>query len=151
MDKSKILSYLQQDRTDAGILVIRLVIGLSMAFLHGYGKITGGPELWARIGGSMENLGISFTPVFWGFMAAVAEFFASLAIVLGILFRPAAAMLIITMFVAAVNHLSLPADNPRSGLSGASHALEFMAVYVGLFLTGAGRYKLSALWRRGEM
>jgi putative oxidoreductase len=125
---------------DIGLLIIRLVIGLSMAVFHGYGKITGGPAVWAGIGSNMSNLGITFTPAMWGFMAASAEFFGSILLILGVLFRPAAALLAFTMFVAALRHLNLPVDNPATGWKGASHAIELLAVYGALFFTGPGRY-----------
>ena len=149
MGFSQTISCINKDRVDLGLFVIRMVIGLFMAFLHGYGKLTGGPELWGQIGGSMSMLGITFAPVVWGFLAMSAEFFASLAIALGVFFRPAAAMLVFTMFIAAMHHLTLPADNPASGINGASHALELMAIFIGLFLTGPGRYRLALLWQRG--
>lgn len=141
-------SFFHRYYTDLGLLILRLGIGLSMLLFHGWGKISGGPERWEGIGGQMANLGIDVFPVFWGFMAAFSEFFCSAFLVLGIFFRPAAFLLIGTMFVASIRHLSLPAGEPGSGFSGASHALEFLTVYVALFLIGPGRYKLAALWRR---
>jgi putative oxidoreductase len=127
---------------DVALLVIRLGIGLSMLVFHGWGKITGGPELWGKLGGSMENLGITFTPVVWGFLAAFAEAVCSALLVLGVLFRPAAFLLAGTMVVAAVNHLSRPAGDPGAGWSAASHALELLAIYIALFLAGPGKYRL---------
>lgn len=125
---------------DFGLLLLRLGIGASMFLFHGYAKMTGGPERWEMIGGNMEMLGITFAPVFWGFMAAFAESVGSILLVLGPLFRIAALMLAFNMFVAVLRHLSLPVDDPASGWSGASHALEYMTVYVALFFTGAGRF-----------
>lgn len=145
----RIFSLAPIDR-DAALFVLRLGIGLSMLLFHGYGKILGGPERWTSLGGNMANLGITFAPVFWGFMAAVAEFFGSLLIVLGILFRPATALLGFTMFVAVIRHLSLPADASSAGWPGAAHALEILAVCVCLFLAGPGRFTLAGLVRRGD-
>lgn len=127
---------------DFGLLVIRVVIGFTLAAFHGWGKISGGPERWESIGGAMGNLGIHFAPIFWGFMAGFAEFAASILIMAGVFFRPALALLIITMLVAVARHLSLPADASNAGWSGASHALELLTVYVGLWLTGPGRWRL---------
>jgi putative oxidoreductase len=129
--------------------VIRALIGVSLLAFHGWGKITGGPETWERVGASMSNLGISFAPVFWGFMAAFAEAVCSTLLILGVFFRPAAALLAFTMLVAVIRHLSIPAGEPGAGWSGASHALELLAVYVGLLLTGAGRYALMGRSRPG--
>ena len=125
---------------DIGLLVVRLGIGIIMAVFHGYGKLAAGPSLWAGIGSHMSNLGITFAPVMWGFMAGMTEFFCSILLVLGVLFRPAALFLAFTMFVAALRHLNLPFDNPMSGWKGASHALELLVVYLALFFTGPGRY-----------
>jgi len=127
---------------DLGLLVVRLGIGTIMLSLHGWSKIQAGPEFWSGLGTAMGDLGIHFAPTFWGFMAAFAEFGCSILIVVGVLFRFATAMLALTMFVAAVHHLGLPADHDASGWSGASHAVELFCVYAGLLLTGAGKYTL---------
>jgi len=67
---------------DIGMLTLRLGSGLIFIFIHGLGKITGGPEHWAKIGGSMSNIGINFLPEFWGFMAAFSEFFVPMFIII---------------------------------------------------------------------
>ena len=46
---------------DVGLLVLRLGIGTSMLVFHGYGKLSGGPEKWEKIGfveieGHMEDM-----------------------------------------------------------------------------------------------
>ncbi len=129
-------------RRDIGLFVLRLVIGLSMLVFHGWGKLQGGPERWEGLGGQMANLGIRFAPVFWGFMAMFAEVVCSALLVLGVLFRPSAAMLAFTMLVAVIRHLSLPEDASGAGWKGASHALELLGVYVALLLTGPGRIRV---------
>lgn len=148
MMKLKPGSFSHECCKDIGLLVLRLGIGLIMMILHGYGKITGGTDGWERMGGQMQNLGINFLPTFWGFMAAFSEFFCSTLLILGVLFRPAAALLVATMFVAAMRHLSLPADSQGAGFGGASHALELLTVYLALFFTGPGKYSLATLWGR---
>ncbi|UCE01565.1 MAG: DoxX family protein [Candidatus Latescibacterota bacterium] len=135
---------------DVGLLLLRIGIGASMMIFHGYGKITAGPERWHSLGAQMQNLGISFAPTFWGFMAAASEFFGSLLIVMGLFFRPATALLAITMLVAATRHLNLPEGEPGAGWRGASHALELLAVYVALFLIGPGRYAIGVRWKRDD-
>jgi putative oxidoreductase len=132
--------------TDFGLLILRLGVGASMAIFHGWGKISGGPELWARVGGSMGAFGLGFLPEVWGFLAAFAEFGCSILLVLGVLTRPAAILLGFTMFVAVITHLGMPPESPRAGWSGASHALELLAVYVTIVLTGPGRFSLGRRW-----
>lgn len=122
---------------DCGLLVIRLGVGLMFFFVHGLPKIQAGPELWAKLGGAMGNLGISFAPAFWGFMAASAECFGGLFLAAGLLARPAAAAMAFTMLVAATMHLAA-----GDGLKGAAHAAELFFVLSGLVLAGAGRFSL---------
>lgn len=133
---------------DLGLLLLRLGVGVSMALFHGWGKISGGPERWEGVGSSMAKFGLDFAPVFWGFMASFAEFFAAIFIVLGVLFRPATAMLGFTMFVAATVHITGPAGEPSSGWKAGSHALELLAASLALLLTGPGRYTVLAVLRR---
>lgn len=127
---------------DLGLLLIRLGMGLSLFLFHGYAKISAGPETWQGIGSNMGNLGIHFTPVFWGFMAALSESVGAVCLVLGVFFRPAAFLVAMTMAVAATRHLSLPPDAAAAGWKGASHALEFLSVALGLLFAGPGRYAL---------
>ena len=137
-----------KSRTDLALLVLRIGFGLTMLLFHGWGKLTGGPETWERVGGVMQLLGISFAPTFWGFLAAIAETVCSLLLILGLATRPAAVMLMGTMVVAAWRHLSLSAGTDGAGVAGAAHALEFLVVYVTIFLAGPGEYSLDA--RRGS-
>ena len=134
---------------DLGLLILRLGIGFNVLILHGYGKLAGGPDLWAKIGGDMQHFGIHFAPAFWGFLAALAESLGSILVILGVFFRPAAAALAFNMFMASSHHLHLPAGAPNAGWSGASHALDLLAAYLVLLLTGPGRYSLVPNWRRG--
>jgi putative oxidoreductase len=138
----------QERWKDIGVLIVRVGIGFSMMTFHGYGKLIGGPERWESLGSQTQNLGVDFLPVFWGFMAMFSEFFCSILLIVGVLFRPATVLLAATMFVAAVRHLSLPAGTEGAGFPGASHALELLTIYAALFFTGPGRYSVAALWSK---
>ena len=132
---------------DIGLLILRLGVGLDYAILHGWGKISGGPERWARVGEAMGALGIEFGYTFWGFMAGFSEFFGGLLFALGLFFRPMCAFLAFTMFVATSNHLA-----SGDGWGGASHALKMIFVFTGMLFIGPGKYSLDA-WlarRRGQ-
>ena len=100
---------------DIALLVLRITFGATMLLFHGWGKITGGPETWERVGMAMQNLGISFMPTVWGFAAAFSETVGSILLAFGLLTRPAAALLASTMVVAAIRHLSLPAGSDGAG------------------------------------
>ena len=129
-----------ENAKDIGLLIIRLGIGASMLIFHGHAKLTGGPEVWAKIGMNMKILGIIFLPVFWGFMAALAESIGSVLIMLGIFFRPATALLAFTMLIAVLTHMNLTSWGVNPDWKGASHAIELLIIYIGLFLIGPGRF-----------
>ena len=120
-----------------GLLILRVGIGI-MFMLHGAPKLMGGPETWEQLGGSMENLGITFLPAFWGFMGGFAEFVGGLCLVLGIFWIPACFLLILTMIVAAIMHLS-----QGDGFARYSHAVESAILFISLIFIGAGQYRLS--------
>jgi putative oxidoreductase len=125
---------------NAGLLILRVGIGIAFIFTHGYAKITGGPELWEKIGGSMANVGITFVPVFWGFMAALSEFGGGILILLGLFTRPAAAFMAFTMLMAAIQHLSKLDPWAR-----VIYPTEMFSVFMALLFIGAGRYSLDHL------
>ena len=119
------------------LLILRVGFAFSVAYAHGYGKITSGPEKWEKLGGSMEDIGISFAPVFWGFMAAFAESIGVILIGLGFFTRLNSFLLAFTMFVAFYGHI-LGGD----GFGDASHAFDLMMVSIFFLITGAGKFSL---------
>lgn len=128
---------------DYGLLIIRLGVG-GIFMVHGWPKLTGGMEMWAGLGGAMGVFGIGFAPAFWGFMAAASEFVGGLLLALGLLARPAAFFLLLTMVVAAVMHIT-----GGDGFATFSHPLKLVFVFAGLLLTGPGKYSIDAGIARG--
>jgi putative oxidoreductase len=126
---------------DLGLLIARVGFGLGFIFFHGWDKLTGGPERWAQVGSAMQNLGIRFAPTFFGFMASFSESVGGVLIALGLFFRPAAALLCFTMFVATVFHLA-------SGQGTPAHAFKNAAVLLGFIFIGPGKYSLDEMLRR---
>jgi putative oxidoreductase len=125
---------------DAGLLFIRLGIGFGFIFVHGWGKISGGTELWSKIGGSMANLGITFAPVFWGFMASLAEFGGGIMLILGLFTRSTSAFMAFTMLVAFMQHTS-----KLDPWNKAVYPMEMFAVFMALIFLGAGKFSIDAL------
>lgn len=121
---------------DTGILILRIGIGI-MFLYHGAPKLIGGPEKWEKLGMAMNYVGIPVFPVFWGFMAAFSEFFGGIFIILGLFFRPACILLLITMSVASIMHLS-----KGDGLNVAAHAIEAGVLFLSLILIGPGKYSI---------
>jgi putative oxidoreductase len=122
-----------------GLLIIRLGIGI-MFILHGMPKLFGGPDKWEAVGSAMGVLGIDFFPAFWGFMAGFAETVGGLLLILGLAFMPAALLMAFTMFIAFLKHYT-----GGDGFIGYSHALEAMILFIGLAISGPGKYRLSKM------
>lgn len=119
-----------------GLLILRLGLGVMM-MVHGFPKLAGGPSGWENLGGSMKVVGISFLPMLWGFMAALAEGVGGLFLILGLFFRPANMLLLCTMIIAALVHFG-----KGDGLDGAGHAIELGFVFLGLIFIGPGKYSI---------
>lgn len=116
-----------------GLLILRVSVGLIFMW-HGFPKMFGGVEKWEKLGGAMSLIGIDFFPTFFGFMAAFAEFFGGLMLVLGLFTPVAAALLAFTMLIATIRH----------GLADGLHPFLAMWVFVSLIFSGAGCYSIDA-------
>ena len=125
-----------------GLLLLRVGIGLMFITIHGFPKISGGAQAWAGLGKTFNGLiGITFIPVFWGFMAAISEFVGGMCLVAGVLFRPACALISFTMLIAVIMNL-----RGGYGFSGGSQALELGVMCLSLILTGPGKFTLPRLF-----
>ncbi len=117
--------------TDVGLLVLRLGVGLSLAFAHGLGKI---PPSAGFIDGTAE-MGFPL-PVLFAWAAALSEFAGGLLLALGLATRPAALFVAGTMAVAFfVRH----GDDP---FADGEKAFLYLVVALALLVAGAGRYAL---------
>jgi len=121
---------------NTGLLLLRFGIGL-MFIIHGFPKLAGGPNGWTSLGGSMKVIGVDFLPVFWGFMAAVTETFGGFLLIVGLFYRPALILLVFTMVIATMVHLS-----KGDGLKGASQAIEMGILFFSLIFIGPGKYSV---------
>ena len=121
---------------NTGLLLLRIGLGVMM-MTHGLPKLNAGVERWEGVGSAMGNIGITFFPVFWGLMAALAETIGGFLFVIGLAFRPACLVMAFTMLIASINHIA-----GGDGLSGASHAIELGFVFFGLMFVGPGKYSV---------
>lgn len=123
--------------SDIGLLIIRIGLGI-MFIIHGFPKISGGPAMWERLGQAMGSIGITFFPVLWGLAATLSEFLGGFLLIFGFFFRPACGFLAFTMAIATIMLAS-----QKAGFSSVSHPGELFVVFLGLFLIGPGKYRLT--------
>ncbi|NSL89276.1 DoxX family protein [Chitinophaga sp. Mgbs1] len=98
-----------KENRQAGSLILRTGIGILFIVL-GILKLKGGMATWTFLGGTLKTIGITQWPAFWGFMAAITELLGGLALVTGLLIRPSALILLLTMIMATIYNISSGAD-----------------------------------------
>lgn len=121
---------------EIGLLILRVGLGIMM-MLHGYPKLFGGPEMWTQLGEVTQTFGIDFAPIFFGFMASIAEFFGGLFLALGLFFKPTLGLLTIVMAVAAYSHIAA-----GDGFTETSHSIELAIVFISLLFIGPGEMSI---------
>jgi putative oxidoreductase len=125
--------------TDAGwgALALRIPVGIIFA-AHGAQKLFGwfGGYGLEGTGQWMDSIGLA--PGYWmALLAGAAEFFGGLALIAGLLVRPAAASLAVAMLVAIFSvHIDKGLFVDKNGYE---YALALLAVAVALVFSGAGR------------
>lgn len=129
-----------------GALALRVPVGLILA-AHGAQKLFGWFGGYGLAGTAqwLESIGLA-PGLLMALLAGGAEFFGGLALMLGLLTRPAALVSAFTMLVAIVSvHLG-------NGLflanNGYEFALALLAATVALTFQGAGRLSLDGLLAR---
>lgn len=127
-------------RAGYGITLLRIITGLTFA-AHGSQKLFGwfGGYGLANTAQWMESIGIS-PGYLMATLAGSAEFFGGLALVIGLLVRPAAVSLLFAMLVAIVTvHWS---HGFFIGANGFEYALTLAVISATLIIEGAGRFSL---------
>jgi putative oxidoreductase len=130
--------------SDYAPLALRLMLGTTLLFSHGIPKLMEGPERWEGSGRAMANLGITFAPMFWGFMVGATEALAGLLFWLGLAVRPASLLMLFVMFVAALQNV-VNAGGLGGLAGGRAHPIDFAAGAVALLILGAGAYSLDRM------
>ena len=110
---------------------LRVVAGLLMAVLHGYGKFPPSEQL---IGG-VSNLGFP-APALFAWLATIAELVGGIFIAVGFLTRPAALMVFVTMFVAVFGRHATDPLNVKE------LAILYMFISLIFLARGAGRWSI---------
>ncbi len=135
-----LLQRLVSTQAGYGLTLLRVIAGLTFA-AHGSQKLFGwfGGYGLAGVGQWMESIGLA-PGYLMALLAGSAEFFGGLALILGLLVRPAAAVLAVTMLVAMVTvHL---ANGFFMSNNGYEFALALMAISLAVLIEGAGKLSL---------
>ncbi|MDY0145343.1 MAG: DoxX family protein [Kiritimatiellia bacterium] len=114
-----------------GLLILRVFIGAAL-LTHGWGKMFGGLSDYAASVGQMR---LPFPQVL-GFLSAFAESIAAILLAIGLLTRPAAALIVINMAVAAL------AVHGGQGFAAQELAWLYFAPALFFLLKGAGKWSL---------
>lgn len=122
---------------DISIFILRIIPGVTMAIMHGWGKMVGivnflsGKE-WKFVN-TVANIGFPL-PGFFAILAGLTEFLASILLILGLFTRVNAGLLSFVMLVAI--YYNIRTGNPYE------LPLLYMVIFISLILTGGGKYSL---------
>jgi len=117
---------------DLALLVLRLWLGLSMAFLHGWGKVAAlfaGKNMFEK-----SMLGLGAWPEFA--LVTFAEFACALLVAIGLWTRLASFFVVVTMSVAFFMAHGMTLSGPMSG----EVAYLYLAGYLTVLIAGAGKF-----------
>jgi putative oxidoreductase len=134
MPLRRLLSPSVRPHLDAGLLALRVFFGASLAFTHGLGKVSDLSKFTNTVAGHGFPL-----PGLFATSAALSEFLGGVLLVLGLLTRPAATAILITMGVAA---FFIHAGDP---FKKRELALAFGTAALALLAAGPGRYSADHL------
>ncbi len=137
--------------TDAGFATLALRIPVGIIFVaHGAQKLFGWFGGYGLEGTGQWTASVGLNPGYLlATLAGSAEFFGGLALVLGLLVRPAAAVLAFTMLVAIFGvHVG---NGLFMSNNGFEYGLALLAVAATLVVTGAGRVSIDAAVSRGAL
>jgi putative oxidoreductase len=124
-----------------GLLALRIGLGVEL-LVHGWPKIKnpGGMAGW------LGQMGMK-PAVFWSWITALTEFLGGLALVLGLLTRPAAffvtVQFLVIIFYVKLAKLKAPFTTPQA--AGWEWDMLILAMALTLLLAGSGAYGLDRL------
>ncbi|UVL27876.1 DoxX family protein [Pseudomonas donghuensis] len=140
---NNILNAVVASRASWGLSIIRILVGI-IFMAHGAQKLFGlfGGGGLAGTAQFMESLGLA-PGLLMALLSGGAEFFGGLALVIGLLVRPAALALTVTLIVAIFSaHIG---NGLFMANNGYEFALALMAGTLAVLVEGAGKLSLDRL------
>ncbi|MBU3016463.1 DoxX family protein [Paraglaciecola agarilytica] len=147
--KGTFLNKLLSSQAGLSALALRIPVGI-IFIAHGAQKLFGAFGGYGLEGTGQWMASIGLEPGYTlAFLAGSAEFFGGIALLVGLLTRPAAVVLAITMLVAIFSvHIS---NGLFMANNGYEYALALLAASVSLMFSGAGKLSIdSAIAARSE-
>ena len=117
-----------------GILVLRLALGISMAY-HGYVKLLSGAAGLYKVGAMLAPLGVSGYFEVFGAFAAICEFIGGMLVVFGLFTRFGALLLAGVLFTATILHID-------AGFFAWDYPSQMGFAALAIFFMGGGRYSV---------
>lgn len=119
---------------ELGLLITRLGIG-TIFTIYGFMKLVSGPQKWFWLGSQLSNVGITFLPTVWGFVAANIEFLGGLCLIFGFSTRLMTICMSMVMVVALMYHFKHGDE-----FSVYAQPLGFLIVFLSICVSGPGHY-----------
>jgi len=119
---------------NSGLLILRMALGLIMAFGHGFGKLPVHPNFV----GAVAKMGLPMAEVF-AWSAALSEFMGGIFIALGLATRLSSAALAFTMGMAAF------VFHAPDTFATKEKAIVYFISFVFIFIAGGGKFSIDAL------
>jgi putative oxidoreductase len=141
--KSSLLTKLTTSHAGFSALALRIPVGITF-IAHGAQKLFGAFGGYGLEGTGQFMASLGLEPGYTlAFLASSAEFFGGIAILFGLLTRPAAAVLAFTMLMAIFSvHIG---NGLFMANNGYEYALALLAVSVSLVFSGAGRLSIDSM------
>ena len=141
--KSSLLTKLTTSQAGFSALELRIPVGITF-IAHGAQKLFGAFGGYGLEGTGQFMASLGLEPGYTlAFLAGSAEFFGGIAILFGLLTRPAAAVLAFTMLMAIFSvHIG---NGLFMANNGYEYALALLAVSVSLVFSGAGRLSIDSM------
>ena len=119
-----------------GILVLRLALGISMAY-HGYLKFLSGAEGLYKVGSMLAPLGVSGSYELLGTFAAFSELLGGTLVALGLFTRLGSLLLVGVLFTATMLYVD-------AGFFSWDYPSQMGFTALAIFFMGGGRYSVDA-------
>ena len=132
-------------KTDKSLAALVLRVGLGLALMpHGAQKLFGWFGGYGLEGTGQWMASIGLQPgLLMAALAGAAEFFGGLALLLGLLTRPAAALTAFTMLIAVFSvHIG---NGFFMANNGYEYAFVLLVAALSLLISGGGRYSVDGL------